>query len=178
MISRRSVRKNGFELPLSIHQLVCTLLFGLSTAASIILLVALCRRPLSFILLPLNIFLFLIVVYNWIYATSVDPAVGGEELASCFGASVLQSKVSRSNSYCIDCNKTVYKMDHHCLFVNNCIGSKNYAYFFCLVLSGTVQMYLHLFVIIFLLTTTSNDDHHLGLVTFPAFCQLIFTTFL
>jgi hypothetical protein len=156
------VRKNGFELPLSIYQLISCFCFVLSTAASVILIAALCRSPLPAVLVPLNILLFIIVVYNWIYATSVDPAVEVDEITSCFGLSILESKVSRSNSYCVDCNKTVYRMDHHCLFVNNCIGSRNYAYFFCLIVTGTFQMYLHFFVIIFLLITTSHNDHHLG----------------
>ena len=41
--------------------------------------------------------------------------------------------------HCRDCKKCFLKSDHHCYFINNCIGFKNYKYFFCFLFYTIVQ---------------------------------------
>lgn len=36
--------------------------------------------------------------------------------------------------YCEECNWCIYKMDQHCQWINNCIGHRNYKYFFNFVI--------------------------------------------
>jgi len=47
--------------------------------------------------------------------------------------------------HCKDCNCCILRVDHHCPFLNNCIGERNYAYFFafliCLVLHSSMVLY-------------------------------------
>lgn len=52
--------------------------------------------------------------------------------------------VLRTSQYCFDCNKKIWELDHHCVFLNNCIGKKNYPFFFCLLVFYSLQLSLHL----------------------------------
>lgn len=40
--------------------------------------------------------------------------------------------------HCLRCNRCTLKFDHHCKFVNNCVGAKNYKLFFGLLVSVVV----------------------------------------
>ncbi|KAK4754560.1 hypothetical protein SAY87_002664 [Trapa incisa] len=51
--------------------------------------------------------------------------------------------------HCRVCRRCVLKMDHHCVWTNNCIGYRNYKVFFILVLSATLGS-IYSMVIIFI----------------------------
>lgn len=47
---------------------------------------------------------------------------------------------AKSTKHCGHCRKCVAAFDHHCLWVNNCVGGRNYAWFIVLICCLQVQM--------------------------------------
>ena len=59
--------------------------------------------------------------------TTINPVRGGLFCTLCKGP------VSKNAKHCFQCHKCTNDFDHHCEFLNTCVGGKNYRYFFILV---------------------------------------------
>jgi hypothetical protein len=54
----------------------------------------------------------------------------------------LQSTVAISSKHCRECNKCVLGFDHHCVWLNTCIGTANYLSFLALLVLGMMTLLL------------------------------------
>lgn len=49
-----------------------------------------------------------------------------------------------SAKHCGKCNRCVSHFDHHCKWINNCVGNKNYVTFFRLIIATVLMSAVHL----------------------------------
>jgi DHHC palmitoyltransferase len=72
----------------------------------------------------------------------------------CPECKVIRSARSR---HCAICNHCVERFDHHCPWVNNCVGIKNHNAFFCFLGSIWLKIVFHLVLDIMALVKLISD---------------------
>lgn len=94
----------------------------------------------------LEVLSILMVTLSWVGVMAVDPSVDTKQdgyfsfsKPTCSLVRHLQVPTSR---YCAICAQNTLGMDHHCLWLNCCIGRRNYQSFLLLSLSLVFQMLL------------------------------------
>ncbi len=53
---------------------------------------------------------------------------------------ICRSYVNKSSRHCRTCARCVENFDHHCMWINNCIGRKNYKLFLIMIGSTFFSM--------------------------------------
>eukprot|EP01071_Lankesteria_metandrocarpae_P007129 Lankesteria_metandrocarpae@DN4596_c0_g1_i1.p1 len=139
-------RKNGVSHPLNFYQILAWVLFfadvllfylcvliSLSTIASAVLGVTF----LVVAALVLCLGIFITVTDPADKHIFDDPRQRKKTLTDkdAYSECELCGTVETPSKHCRACNKCVSNFDHHCRWLNTCIGSKNYRWFFGLIVS-------------------------------------------
>uniref|UniRef100_A0A8C1F713 Palmitoyltransferase n=1 Tax=Cyprinus carpio carpio TaxID=630221 RepID=A0A8C1F713_CYPCA len=141
-----------------------------------------------------NVVIFLFTLANFCMATFMDPGIfpraeEDEDKEDDFRAPLYKTVEVRGIqvrmkwcsscrfyrpprcSHCSVCDNCVEEFDHHCPWVNNCIGRRNYRYFFLFLLSLTIHiMNVFGFSLLHILHHTKQLDLVHSAVTMAVMC--------
>lgn len=150
---KRKVRKAGFEGPFSQEQIVTWVVQPIYTTLFYVMASLLLKDQHRIIFLSIYSALLVLGFGNWLTLSLADPAF---EPMKSYGCLCMRT-VQQNAQYCQVCRKSVMGLDHHCTWLNTCIGRKNYHFFYTLVFTfwGT---YLIQMVCAIMLLTYYRDE--------------------
>lgn len=152
-------RHNGFERPFSRDQVISWIGHALSAlcffigAAGIFLCTgdggveeehtSTTVTTLTLVTIALHVLNSMILVTAWRSCETIDPAESVEDsLPNGWCGVRLTGPRWEKTRYCALCRKPVPGLDHHCTWLQTCIGKNNYAQFFTVACTGTMQFVL------------------------------------
>ncbi|CAG9328522.1 unnamed protein product [Blepharisma stoltei] len=157
-------RKNGFSKPLGCHQILSwVVVFSMVNVFYILYIPAFNSSAISVITFLYSVALFLTLFWGFraTYADPLDQVVAEELRAKKWDlpfdakkynqiCTVCNTHVTFESKHCGNCDKCIDGFDHHCNWLNNCVGKKNYAFFAYLIASlealtgiqGSVGIYI------------------------------------
>ena len=142
-------RTNGCMSPLDSFQIIGTIVFILEMVIFVTCYIPSFDYEEVVISASLQGLLFATVTAFWMLGTLSDPTdwlvkkykrCSRETVESYFHQASLntsdytfctacQSFASKRSKHCRRCNRCVLEFDHHCIWLNNCIGKDNYKFF-------------------------------------------------
>ncbi|KAF4106985.1 palmitoyltransferase ZDHHC16B isoform X1 [Onychostoma macrolepis] len=121
----------------------------IALTSSVVIIVYLCVLPVIFSSYPVHWILWhlcyghwnlLMIVFHYYKATTTCPGFPPQEKSDKPTVTICKKcivpKPARAH-HCSICSRCILKMDHHCPWLNNCVGHFNHRYFFsfCLFMS-------------------------------------------
>ncbi|XP_050344855.1 palmitoyltransferase ZDHHC11 [Nymphalis io] len=154
-LTRRPQRRtNGLQLPLNYQQIVGWIVFVITALVNFLLLTQIQFDDLKSASLIIYSFVYVVHVIAHFAASLMDPGEDDlrkrdinilPEFDRTIHAHVIENgrchlcninTTDKKTKHCGICNKCVYQFDHHCKWLNNCVGQKNYAVFILCVVSA------------------------------------------
>lgn len=87
----------------------------------------------------------------WLFCQLVDPS-------SSAGPTCIVITKPHDSHYCAMCKKSVPGIDHHCLWLNNCVGERTYASFYFLSLLGALAFAVQIIVLALLMSVWKTEE--------------------
>jgi len=142
-----SIRKIGFERPYTNDQVLSWIAEPSAAIIFYLVVPTFTNGTLEVVLLSTFTVLLVLHVIAWLICSLLDPAVDKGWAWPCM------REAQKTVRYCAVCHKRVPGLDHHCTWLNTCIGKRQYPAFFALVLIGTVMYWMQIGTYVFLLTS-------------------------
>lgn len=94
-------------------------------------------------------------------------------ISNCSFCTICCSNINRRSRHCRQCNFCTEGFDHHCKWINNCIGKENYCYFFSLlIITYIILTYVAVIDFIILICIESFEDNLAVSITSTLFCVI------
>ncbi|CDW75585.1 probable s-acyltransferase at1g69420-like [Stylonychia lemnae] len=89
----------------------------------------------------------------------------GEQLLFCY---LCKAHCVEASKHCSQCDRCVFNFDHHCQWLNNCVGQSNYRYFFGLIVATMILISAHLSICLYtiILYFQDRDEYILNVAKF------------
>jgi hypothetical protein len=163
------MKRNGFSCPPHWQQITTWILFTLNNSFFFIFTTVLLVNDNRLIIIIIFAVLSLLVIIIAVVSTSLDPSdsilkneiIKREtaerenkkyvlEISKKFDFCVICcSNINSNSKHCKECNRCVENFDHHCNWLNNCIGENNYRYFFTLLITVLLDLFYSIGVYIY-----------------------------
>ncbi|KAI8376612.1 DHHC palmitoyltransferase-domain-containing protein [Choanephora cucurbitarum] len=173
--------------PLTVLLVVIVIIFICSTSQIFVLwpFFGLNSVHSKVILATLNFFVFMIFV-NYYLTCATNPGIVPQRWLPRQQAYIEVKKSTHTPRFCktcdnhkpprahhcSSCHRCVLKMDHHCPWVNNCVGFANYGHFFRLIIYVDISI-VYLFVLLcYRLAYMIRDIHHAQ--QYPHLTEIVF----
>ena len=136
---RRTVKRTGCSLPFHPLQILGWVLFVIDVAVP-----CTCTLPLFTPSMRIGCGVcFGLAVLAVVVATAAltlsDPSdYTGHSVRRSVACETCKCRVDASSKHCMRCNRCVVDFDHHCKWVNNCVGRSNYRLFLKLLLATSL----------------------------------------
>lgn len=84
--------------------------------------------------------------------------------------SLCASYVAKHTKHCGSCNRCCDQFDHHCNWLNTCVGKANYLTFFLLIVVTwiSVAFYMSLSIYVVVVSYSSSTQHNLTVYSFSS----------
>merc|ERR1711959_310172 len=150
----RNVRRHGFHSPYDTLQMLSWDITVLLAGSFCLLLAPMLSQPWDIVATAAYLALLCVVLGSGFVCgrrDPIDPYVlcSEEELVGVTGllkCGACCSRVNKLSRHCLICDKCVVDFDHHCKWLNNCIGAANYRYFLGLIASTALLISVQLAV--------------------------------
>ncbi|KAM9353976.1 palmitoyltransferase ZDHHC11 [Symphorus nematophorus] len=180
LVPSKPPRMNGWSWPPQAFQVVGWLMFSYLAIVSFGIYIPLLPLPWNHVAYALTGVAFIVHFFTHIAAVTIDPADASVRAKQNYSSPmplfdrtkqshVIQDlrcylcdvKVGPKVKHCGVCNKCVEDFDHHCKWLNTCIGGRNYWCFFVALSSATLGVFLLVAVILFIFIQHYLDPNSL-----------------